>query len=62
MAAITDVVTVIRGCTYDSNKVLTEATAATLAAGINDACDAVSDLAFSSIELSCRRMDNVPGS
>ena len=60
--SVTNVMSVIRGATYDGNKVLTEANATTLLSAVNDAMDAVTDLAFSSVQLSTGRNDETPGS
>lgn len=60
--ATTNVWSVIRGATYDGNKVLTEANATTLLAALNDAFDAVTNLDFGSVQLTTGRNDQTPGS
>jgi hypothetical protein len=60
--ATTNVWSMIRGATYNGNKVLTESNATTLLSAVNGAMDGVTDLAFQSVQLSTCRNDETAGS
>jgi len=62
MAATTTVISVVHGCAFESEKVLSKGDARRIAGKLNDALDAVADIAFDGVAMNVSRDDQTPGS